>query len=325
MKLTALVGADRISVVNRLRAACLTLALLVSSSAIAATTLEKIAQDGAIKLGYQIAPPFSYLDEAGNRIGYSIDICMKVVDAIKRDLKRPDLAVKFVPVTSVTRYPALIDGQIDLECANTPNRADDRRRVAFTIPTFMAVTRLMVREGSSIKTIYDLKDKTVVTIWGSNIEKTFDQMNSKLTLRASNLITNDFDGSLSVMETNTADAFMMDDVLLKLMQAASKNKTKYVITKGDLAIQPLSLMLRKDDPDFKKLVDGEVTRVITKGEIYPMYKKWFESPIPPNQLNPMYTQWADMMKQTTPINLNLPMVYMLRDSFKVPTDWVPEF
>ena len=80
-------------------------------------------------------------------------------------------------------------------------------------------------------------------------------------------------------------------------------------------------MLRKDDPDFKKLVDGEVTRVITKGEIYPMYKKWFESPIPPNQLNPMYTQWADMMKQTKPINLNLPMVYMLRDSFKVPTDW----
>ena len=123
MKLTALVGADRISVVNRLRAACLTLALLVSSSAIAATTLEKIAQDGAIKLGYQIAPPFSYLDEAGNRIGYSIDICMKVVDAIKRDLKRPDLAVKFVPVTSVTRYPALIDGR---STSNVPTRQTGR-------------------------------------------------------------------------------------------------------------------------------------------------------------------------------------------------------
>ena len=250
---------------------------------------------------------------------------MKVVDAIKRDLKRPDLAVKFVPVTSVTRYPALIDGQIDLECANTPNRADDRRRVAFTIPTFMAVTRLMVREGSSIKTIYDLKDKTVVTIWGSNIEKTFDQMNSKLTLRASNLITNDFDGSLSVMETNTADAFMMDDVLLKLMQAASKNKTKYVITKGDLAIQPLSLMMRKDDPEFKKIVDTEVTRIITKGEIYPLYKKWFESSIPPVQINPMYQKWSEMETPPNEINLNLPMVYMLRDSFKVPTDWVPEF
>ena len=189
----------------------------------------------------------------------------------------------------------------------------------------MAVTRLMVREGSSIKTIYDLKDKTVVTIWGSNIEKTFDQMNSKLTLRASNLITNDFDGSLSVMETNTADAFMMDDVLLKLMQAASKNKTKYVITKGDLAIQPLSLMMRKDDPEFKKIVDTEVTRIITKGEIYPLYKKWFESSIPPVQINPMYQKWSEMETPPNEINLNLPMVYMLRDSFKVPTDWVPEF
>lgn len=325
MKFNEFVGAGSISVVNRIRAAFLTLALLISGAAFGATTLEKIAQDGAITLGYQIAPPFSYLDEAGHRIGYSIDICMKIVDAIKRDLKRPDLAVKFVPVTSVTRYPTLIDGQIDLECANTPNTADDRKRVAFTIPTFMAVTRLMVREGSDIKTIYDLKNKTVVTIWGSNIEKTFDQMNTRLTLRASNLITNDFDGALSVMETNTADAFIMDDVLLKLMQAASKNNTKYVITKGDLAIQPLSLMMRKDDPEFKKLVDAEVTRIITKGEIYAIYKKWFESLIPPFQISPMYQKWAELETPPNQINLNLPMVYMLRDSFKVPTDWVPEF
>ncbi len=325
MKSTAFVGADRVSVFNRLRALCLTLVMLVSSSAIAATTLERIVQDGAIKLGYQIAPPFSYLDESGNRIGYSIDICLKVVDAIKRELKRPDLAVKFVPVTSVTRYPMLIDGQIDLECANTPSTAVDRKRVAFTIPTFIAVTRLMVRENSNIKNIYDLKDKTVVTIWGSNIEKTFDQMNAKFTLRASNLITNDFDGALSVMETNTADAFMMDDVLLKLMQAASKNKTKYAITKGDLAIQPLSLMMRKDDPEFKKLIDTEVTRIITKGEIYTMYKKWFESSIPPFQISPMYQKWAEIQTPPNKINLNLPMVYMLHDSFKVPTDWIPEF
>ncbi len=325
MKINEFAGMRGIPAFSRACTLCATLALLVSSPAIAAGTLEKVAQKGSITLGYQLAPPFSYLDEAGNVIGYSIDVCQKVVEAVKHELKRPDLVVKYAPVTSITRFPALIDGEIDLECANTPSTAESRKKVAFTIPTFMAVTRLMVRENGNIKTIYDLKDKTAVTIWGSNMEKTFDQMNSKLTLRASNLIANDLDGALSVMETNAADAFIMDDVLLKLMQAASKNKTKYVITKGDLAIQPLSLMLRKDDPEFKKLVDAEVTRVITKGEIYPMYKKWFESPIPPNQLNPMYTQWADMMKQTTPINLNLPMVYMLRDSFKVPTDWVPEF
>ena len=325
MKINGLANARSTFAFSGARPLCLILALLASNTAVAASTLEKVAQKGSITLGYQLAPPFSYLDEAGNVIGYSIDVCQKVVEAVKRDLKRPDLTVKYLPVTSITRFPALVDGEIDLECANTPSTAESRKKVAFTIPTFMAVTRLMVREGSNIKTIYDLKNKTTVTIWGSNIEKTFDQMNTKLTLRASNLIANDLDGALSVMETNAADAFIMDDVLLNLMQAASKNKTKYVITKGDLAIQPLSIMLRKDDPEFKKLVDGEVTRVITKGEIFPMYKKWFESPIPPNQLNPMYTQWADMMKPTKPINLNLPMVYMLRDSFKVPTDWVPEF
>lgn len=309
---------------NRIRAVSLALAVLASSSAIGATTLEKIARSGTIALGYQIAPPFSYQDEAGNRIGYSIDICMKIVDAIKRDLKRPDLAVKFVPVTSVTRYPALVDGQIDIECANTPNTAEDRKRVAFTIPTFMAVTRLMAREGSNIKSIHDLGSKTVVTIWGSNIEKTFVDLNSRFTLRASNLITNDFDGSFSVMETDSADAFVMDDVLLKLMQSASKSKTKYAIANSALSIQPLSLMMRKDDPEFKKLVDTEVARVITKGEIYPIYKKWFESLIPPFQINPMYQKWGAIEAPRAPINLNLPMVYMLRDSFKVPSDWVPE-
>ena len=188
-------------------------------------------------------------------------------------------------------------------CANTPSTAVDRKRVAFTIPTFIAVTRLMVRENSNIKNIYDLKDKTVVTIWGSNIEKTFDQMNAKFTLRASNLITNDFDGALSVMETNTADAFMMDDVLLKLMQAASKNKTKYVITKGDLAIQPLSLMMRKDDPGFKKLVDGALAKAMTPGEAEAIYKKWFTQPIPPKGLN-----------------LNFPLSEAMQKLYKAPND-----
>lgn len=318
------VGMGRISVCNRIRAACLVLALLGPGIAIGATTLERIAQKGAITLGYQIAPPFSYVDQAGNRIGYSIDICMKVVEAIRRDLKRPDLAVRYVPVTSVTRNPMLIDGQIDLECANTPSTAQDRKQVAFTIPTFMAVTRLMAREGSNIKSIYDLKDKTAVTIWGSNIEKTFTDLNSRFSLRASNLITNDFEGSLSVMETSSADAFIMDDVLLKLMQVASKYKTQYVITNNVLAVQPLSLVMRKDDPEFKKLVDTEVARVITKGEIYPIYKKWFESLIPPFQISPMYLKWGEIEAPRNPVNLNLPMVYMLRDSFKAPSDWVPE-
>ena len=269
-------------------------------------TLDKITQSGVLTLGYQLAPPFSDVDENQRPIGYSVDICLKVAEAIKRELKRPDLSVKFVKVTPVTRYTALANGDIDLECANTANTIENRKKFAFTIPTFISVTRLMVREGSKIKSFYDLDKATVVTVWGSNIEKVFDEKNAKLVLRASNLITNDFDGAFSVMETDKADAFIMEDVFLYSMLAATKNKTKYVIVPEALNIQPLSLMLRKDDPAFKKIVDAEVTRVIVQSEIYPIYRKWFESPIPPKQLN-----------------LKLPMPYVLRDSFKMPTDWVP--
>ncbi|MFT3849763.1 MAG: amino acid ABC transporter substrate-binding protein [Propionivibrio sp.] len=299
---------------------------LLSLNALAAGTLEKIAQTGTIRLGYQVTPPFSYLDDPkAPPIGYSIDLCMKVVEAVKQHLKRDDIKVEFAEVTPVSRVPMLTKREIDIECANTPNTADIRKDAAFTIPTFMAVTRLMVRDGSNIKTLPDLDKKTVVTIWGSNIEKIFDETNDRLSLGASNVIVNDFDGAFSIMATNKADAFMLDDVLIRIMQATSSNKTKYKVVGEALAVQPLALMFRKDDADFKRLVDAEIARIIIKGEIYPIYKKWFESPIPPNKLSPMYKQWADIQTPGGQINLRLPMVYELRDSFKVPSDWVPDF
>jgi len=289
------------------RAHCAALALLLSCSAHAATgTLEKIAQSGVMTIGYQLAPPFSYQDDKQRPIGYTIDICMKVVEAIKRETKRSDLTVKYAVVTPVTSFTTLINGEIDLECANTANTSAHRMRAAFTIPTFISVTRLMVRDGSNIRSIYDLNGKTVNTTWGSRGEVIFDELNLNRTLHGSNLITNDFDGSFSIMETDKADAFITDDVLLYSMRAASQNPSKYVVTKDALTLESLSLMFRKDDPAFKKLVDTEVARIITQGEIYPIYRKWFESPIPPKQ-----------------INLKLPMDYLLRDSFKTPTDWVP--
>ena len=287
------------------RTCCAALLLLFSCSALAVGTLEKVSQTGILTLGYQIAPPFSYLDEE-KPVGYSIDLCMKVVEAIKRDTRRPDLKVAFKKVTLTSRYQALINGEIDLECANSANTAEARKTVAFTIPTFYASTRLMVREGSGIKSIFDLTNRTVNTAWGARGEKIFDNANKTRNLRASNLITNDFEGSFDVMETDKVDAFILDDVLLFSMLAASKNKTAYVLTPGTLSVEALSLMLRKDDPNFKKVVDDELIRVIVQGDIYPIYRKWFESPIPPKLLN-----------------LNLSMSYMLRDSFKAPSDWVP--
>jgi len=283
------------------------LAMLMSFLAQGAT-LDKIAQTGTIILGYrESSPPFSYLDEAQRPIGYSVDICLKVVEAVKRELKRPSLAVKFVPVTSASRMKAVISDEVDLECGSTTSTAERRKEVAFTIPTFVAASRLMVQEGSGIKSIYDLSGKTVVTTGGASSEKLFTDLNDTRTLRAKLVVTKDHGESFAMLETGKADAFIMDDVLLYSLRASSKEPDKYAITRDALTIEPLSIMLRKDDPAFKKVVDTEVTRIILQGEINAMYRKWFDSPIPPKQ-----------------INLRIPMSFMLRDSFKAPTDWLPK-
>ena len=271
-------------------------------------TLEKIAKSNTIVLGYRdAAAPFSYLDDNKRPIGYSIDLCLKIVDAIKRDLKRNDLAVKYLPVTAATRLTALTSNEIDLECGSTTSTAERRKQVASTIPTFVASVRLLVPAQSGIKSIYDLTNKTVVTTKSSSSEGLFNELNKNHTLRAKLVTGKDHAESFSLLEAGKADAFILDDVLLASLRASAKNPDQFALTRDPLTIEPLSIMLRKDDPAFKKLVDGELHRIITQGDINALYRKWFESPIPPKQ-----------------INLKLSMGYLLRDSFKAPTDWLPQ-
>lgn len=273
----------------------------------AAGTLEKVVEKGGITLGYRESSlPFSYLDGDKKPVGYSVDLCLKVVDALRRELKRPELAVRYVPVTSATRIPALLAGDIDLECGSTTSSAERRKQVAFTIPTFIAVTRLLVNEASGIRSIYDLAGKTVVTTKGATSEKFFGELNRDRTLRAELILGKEHAESFALLESGKADAFVMDDVLLYSLRAEAREPQKFAVTRDTLTIEPLALMLRKDDPGFKRIVDAEVTRLINSNEINALYKRWFETPIPPKQ-----------------INLRLPMGYLLRDSFKAPTDWLP--
>lgn len=293
---------------RRLLAALLLLPSLLaapSASAEPPPTLDRIAQSGVITLGYQTAPPFAYLDQ-GQPIGYSIDLCLKVVDAVKRELHRPDLKVSFSKVTIASRVQALVDGEIDLECANSANSSVLRDKVAFTIPTFYAATRMMAREGSGINVLADLKNKRVATITGSPAYHLFRQANEARTLDTARVLADDYDSLFALMQADKADVFVADDVLLTVMRAATSSKTMYVLTPKTLSVEPLALMLRKNDPRFKKLVDDELTKLITQGTVAGIYHKWFEAPIPPKQ-----------------INLKLPMSFMLIDSFKAPSDWVP--
>lgn len=288
-------------------AASAVLCLFLSAAAQAAGTLEQIAQSGVIKLGYREASsPFSYLDGNQRPVGYSLDICYRIVEVIKRELKRPDLSVKHVPVTSANRIPLVISGDVDLECGSTTSTADRRQQVAFTIPTYIAASRLLVRSDSNIRSVLDLAGKKVVTTKGSSQEKLFNGINESRSLAADFVLTKEFGEAFAMVEEGKADAFIMDDIILASLRATSKNPEALSITRDPLTIEPLAIMMRKADPAFKKLVDTEVARLITQGEINPIYNKWFESPIPPKQTN-----------------LRLPMSYMLRDSFKVPTDWLP--
>lgn len=281
--------------------------LLIAVPAQASGTLEKIAQTGTISVGYRESSiPFSYLGEGKQPIGYSVEICAKIVEAVRRELKRPNIAVKYVPVTSATRIGAVTSGEIDLECGSTTSTSERRKQVAFTIPTFIAASRLLSKKSDGIASLHDVAGKTVVTTQGTTSVQFFKERNEVHSLHATLLLAKDDAESFAMVESGKAVAFLMDDVLLYSLRAAAKDPDAYMISRDPLTIEPLAIMMRKDDAPFKKLVDTEVARVITQGEIQGMYRKWFESPIPPHQHN-----------------LKMPMSYMLRDSFKAPTDWLP--
>ena len=290
-----------------LHAVCGALLILSSLPATAASTLDKVAKSGVVSLGYRDnSLPFSYLNADKRPIGYSIDICLKIVDALKREIKRNDLNVKYVKVTTETRLKSLESGEIDLECGSTNASAERRKLADFTIPTYIASTRLLDKSDSGIKSVYDLAGKTVVMTKGTTQEKLFAEINKNHTLRAKTVLGNTHDESFALLEAGKADAFMLNDILLASVRSTSKTPDRYVLTRDPLTIDPLSLTLRKNDDAFRKIVTGEIHRLITQGEINGMYRKWFESPIPPNQ-----------------VNLKLPMSYLLRDSFKSPTEWLP--
>jgi ABC-type amino acid transport substrate-binding protein len=279
---------------------------LLSPVAVAETASERIARSGIVNIGYRdSSPPFSYLDAERRPIGYSIDICLRLVDAIGRSLKRP-LQARYVPVTSATRIDAVLKGEVDLECGTTTSTAERRQKVAFTVPTYIATTSLLVRSGSGVSSLADLAGRTVVTTRGTTAEKIFRDANERRSLRATLVEAKDHAESFAVLQAGQADAFIMDDVLLYSLRAASGTPEKYEVTRDKLNIEPLAIMFGKDDAVFKKMVDSEVARMAVDGELQRIYARWFESPIPPKN-----------------VNLALPMSYLLRDSLKAPTDWLP--
>ncbi|WP_407177103.1 amino acid ABC transporter substrate-binding protein [Bradyrhizobium sp. STM 3562] len=268
-------------------------------------TLKNIKDTGTITLGYRESSiPFSYLDDNQKPIGFAMDICYRIVDAVKKDLKLDKLDVKLEPVTSSNRIPLLANGTIDLECGSTTNNAERQKQVAFTYTHFLTASRYVFKKSSNLKSIDDLKGKSVVSTAGTTNIKQLTEANAARKLGANIIPAKDHAEAFLMVETDRAVAFVMDDILLASLVASSKDPASYAISKDAFSTpEPYGIMLRKDDPAFKKVVDAAVAAVYTSGEGEKLYDKWFMSKIPPKGLN-----------------LNTPMSPELKAEFAKPSD-----
>jgi glutamate/aspartate transport system substrate-binding protein len=276
-------------------AAVLAAAAAGSAFAQDAGTLKKIKETGVIALGHRESSiPFSYYDDKQQVVGYSRDFQMKVVDAVKKKLNMPNLQVRNIPVTSQNRIPLVQNGTVDIECGSTTNNAERQQQVAFSNTIFVIGTRLMTKKDSGVKDWADLKGKTVVTTAGTTSERLLRKMNEDKKMGMTIISAKDHGESFQTLETGRAVAFMMDDALLAGERAKSRTPNDYVIVGAPQSKEAYGCMMRKDDPEFKKVVDDAIAQVETSGEGDKIYKKWFESPIPPKGLNLGFPEGDDM-------------------------------
>jgi glutamate/aspartate transport system substrate-binding protein len=249
-------------------------------------TIDKIKQSGAITVGHRDASiPFSYYDDNQKPIGYAMELCGKIVEAVKKDLKMPNLEVKYQLVTSANRIPLISNGTVDLECGSTTNNLEREQQVAFTITHFVTANRWIAKKSSGIKTLADLKGKTIVSTAGTSNIKQITQINADQNLGMNIISANGHPEAFQMVETGRAVAFVMDDILLYSLAANSRSPADYEIGSVALSVEPYGIMMRKDDPSFKKIVNDEMTRIYKSGEINAIYDKWFLKPVPPKGLN----------------------------------------
>jgi glutamate/aspartate transport system substrate-binding protein len=251
-----------------------------------AQTLDKVRADGAITLGFREASvPFSYLDDKQTPIGYSMDICLRIADAIKTELRLPALKIVYNPVTAATQIPLIANGTVDLVCGVTTNNAERQKQVAYAPTTFVAATELLAKKSSNIRSIEDLKGKTVVSTAGSTNIKLLYELDKVRNLDMMIMTAKDQPDAFLMVETERAVAYAMDDVLIYTQVAGSKSPQDYTITSNPLSVEPYGIVLRKGDAELKRLVDAAVIALMQSGEINKIYEKWFLSPIPPKGLN----------------------------------------
>jgi glutamate/aspartate transport system substrate-binding protein len=276
---------------------------MTTGMASAQDTLKKIRDTNTITIGHRdTSIPFSYYDDKQQVVGYAMDICMKIVDAVKAELKLPKLEVKLNPVTSATRIPLMANGTIDLECGSTTNNLERQKQVWFATTHFVTANRYVAKKSSNIQKLADLKGKTVVSTSGTTNIKWATEENAKQNLGMNIIAAKDHAEAFLTVETGRAVAFFMDDILLYSLVASSKNPSEWAIGSEAYTVEPYGIMLRKDDAAFKKVANGAINALYKSGEIDKIYAKWFQQPIPPKGVNlnvPMSAQFKKVVANPT--------------------------
>ena len=282
--------------------AALTLAVAVPAAA-QEGTLKKIKDSGSITIGHRDASiPFSYYDDRQQPVGYAVDLCLRIVDAVKSELKMPRIDVKYQLVTSANRIPLMANGTSDLECGSTTNNLARQEQVWFTITHFVTANRWIAKKSANIRSLPDLKGKTIVSTAGTTNIKQITEINGAQNLGMNIISANGHPEAFQMVETGRAVAFVMDDILLYSLAAQSRTPADYAISSEALSVEPYGIMLRKDDVAFKKMVNAAMTNLYKSGQINPIYEKWFQKPIPPKGINlniPMSDQFKKVVANPT--------------------------
>jgi ABC-type amino acid transport substrate-binding protein len=278
-----------------------------TAAAQAGPVLDRIATQGVLVLAHrESSVPFSYLDGAGKPVGYALDICRRLAQAVQLKLGLQKLDVRYLAVTPANRMDAVEQGLAHMECGSTTNNAARRQRVAFTVPHFITGARLMVRRDSPVDRLDHPGLKSVVSTRNTTPLEALRRMVRERGLSLRILEADDHEQAVAMVEKGAADAFAMDDVLLFGLAAARPDPGSLKVVGRFFTTEPLAIMLPRNDEAFKKIVDDEMRRLIYSGEIHAIYATWFNQPIPPKG-----------------VSLNLPVSYLLRDFWKYPTDKVP--
>ena len=289
-------------------AATLAVSLLAAGTASAAEftgTLKKVAETGEITLGYrESSVPFSYLNNDGKPVGYATEICRRIADAVKAEVKNPNLKVNYQPITSANRIPLLQNGTIDIECGSTTNSKERQKQAAFGNTYFVISVTAAVKKNSGINSLKDLKGKTVTMSSGTTAVALLKNYAEANKFKYRPLMTKDFAESMQLVASGRASAFVIDDILLAGQIANLPKPGDYKILSGaanSLGTEPYGPMFRKDDPQFKALVYKTLADMMASGEMEKLYNQWFTKPIPPKN-----------------INMNFPLNAATRAAFKNP-------